>query len=205
MRKHEGALSEVVEELKRATPDGDADKVSVGDLIDALDERGYGPALTVLPLLELTPIGGIPGFPSLLALTIAIITVRLFMGYEHFWAPGWIRRRQLKGRNVLKSLDWLRPVTLRVDAQLHERLRPLAGRTGQRAACLVILCVCATVPPLEFVPFATSGPMIVISIFGLAILFRDGLVMLVGLAAAAVAATAILWYVLGGGGAGSSG
>jgi len=206
MRKQQGALSDVVEELKRATPHGEADKVSVGDLLDALDERGYGPALTVLPLLELTPIGGIPCFPTLLALTIAIITVRLFMGYEHFWAPVWIRRRQLKSRHVMKSLDWLKPVTLRIDGQLHERLRPLAGRTGQRAACVVILATCATVPPLEIVPFATSGPMIVISIFGLAILFRDGLVMLAGLAAAAIAAGAVLWYLLGAsGGSGGAG
>lgn len=174
----EGQLNEVLEEIRGAAQDNAGPKVSVGDMIDALDERGYGPALAVIPLIELTPIGGIPGFPTLLAMIIAILAIRLLLGYEHFWAPDWLRRRRLKSSSVEKSLDWLRPLASRIDAGLHERLRPFVGDTGQRVACLVILILLLTVPPLEFIPFATSGPMIVIAIFGLAILFRDGLLML---------------------------
>lgn len=198
MRKRQGALSEVVDELQGAT-EGSPDRLRLGTLIDALDARGYGPALAVLPLIESTPVGGVPGVPTLLALLIAGIAARLLLGYRHFWAPEWVRRREVQRHHVMRSLKWLKPVTLRIDAQLHERLRPLTGRTGQRAACIVILALCATVPPLEFVPFASSGPMLVISVFGLAILFRDGLVMLVGLTAATAVATAILWYTLGAG------
>ena len=54
------ALTDVVEELEDASQG--TDTVKVGHLIDALDQRGYGAALAVLPLMELTPLGGIPGF-----------------------------------------------------------------------------------------------------------------------------------------------
>lgn len=195
MRKQEGALTGAVVELEEAARKAADDRVEVGDLIDALDQRGYGPVLAVLPLIELTPLGGIPGFPTLLALTLAIITVRLLMGYEHVWAPDWIRRRRLKSDRVIDSLEWLKPISLRIDGTLHERLSRLAGPTGRRVAGLVILCLLLMVPPLELVPFATSGPMIAIAIFGLALLYRDGLLMLLGFAGAALAAAAGLWGV----------
>lgn len=198
MQMEDGALTDVVEELEAAAEGRDT--VEVGHLIDALDQRGYGPALAVLPLVELTPIGGIPGFPTLLALVLAIITVRLLLGYEHFWAPQWLRRRELKSERVIKSVEWLKPVSQRIDAQLHERLSRFAGPGGRRAACLVILGLLLTVPPLEIVPFATSGPMIVIAIFGLALLYRDGLLMLLGFVSAAIAVAGGIWGLMGAGG-----
>lgn len=196
MAKRQGTLSDILDELRASTP-RDPERIAVGDLIDALDHRGYGPALVILPLTELTPIGGVPGYPTALALVLAVIAVRLLLGHEHFWAPDWLRRRTLRGDRVMAALDWLKPITLRIDAELHERLRPLAGRQGRRAACVVILCLVALVPPLEFVPFATSVPMLVISTFGLGLLFRDGLVMLVGFLGTGLAATGILWVVFG--------
>lgn len=196
MQKKDGELTEIVSELERSAEAEDGDKVQVGHLIDALDQRGYGPALAVLPLIELTPVGGIPGFPTLLALTLAIITVRLLMGYEHFWAPDWLRRRTLDAGRVHKSVEWLKPVSQRIDAKLHTRLAGLSGATGRRAAGIVILCLLLTVPPLELVPFATSAPMIVISIFGLGLLYRDGLLMLVGFVGAVVATAVGVWGIL---------
>lgn len=196
METRKGALNGVIEEMHGAAS---GNEVTVGELIDALDARGYGPALAILPLLELTPIGGIPGFPTALALVIGALTLRLLMGYEHFWAPDWLRRRELDAERVEKSLEWLRPIAKRIDAKLHERLEPLANRDAQRVACFIILGLLLTVPPLELIPFATSLPMIVIAIFGLAILFRDGLLMLAAFTGSAAAIVAIGWLWLGGG------
>lgn len=200
MKREEGALTELVEELAKCAEETGGDRVSVGNLIDALDHRGYGPALAGLPLIELSPIGGIPGFPTLLALLLAILSVRLLLGYEHFWAPAWLRRRKLNSDRVIKSMEWLKPVSLRIDAKLHKRLSPLAGPAERRAAGIVILCLLLTVPPLEFVPFASSGPMIVIAIFGLGLLFCDGLLMLLGFVGAVIAFVGGLWALIGSGG-----
>ena len=202
MKKEKGALTDIVEELENVS-DG-ADLVEVGHLIDALDHRGYGPALAVLPLIELTPIGGIPGFPTLLSLALAIIIIRLFMGYEHFWAPKWLRRRKLKSDRVLKSVEWLKPISLRIDAKLHKRLSRFAGPTARTAACILVLGLLLTVPPLEIIPFATTGPMIVISIFGLGLLYGDGLLMLLGFIGAGVAVVGALSGFFGSGSGASS-
>lgn len=201
MKLENGALTEVVDELEAASEGGGT--VSVGHLIDALGERGYGPALAILPLIELTPIGGIPGFPTLLALTVGLITVRLLMGYRHFRAPDWLRRRELNSERVFKSVHWPKPISERIDGQLRERLSRFAGPTARKAACIVILGILLLVPPLEVIPFATSAPMIAISVFGLGLLYRDGLLMLLGFAGAAVATwVAVDMLLLGGGGSG---
>ncbi|MFG6560362.1 exopolysaccharide biosynthesis protein [Sulfitobacter sp. 1A15299] len=189
------ALTDVVDELKDASEGKDT--VDVGQLIDALDQRGYGPALAVLPLIELTPLGGIPGFPTALALLVGTIALRMLLGYEHFWAPGWLRKRSMDSDKVLKSVEWLRPVSQWIDDKLQARLSRIAGPAGQKVACVVILALCFAVPPLEVVPFATSAPMIVISIFGLALLYRDGLLMLLGFIGAGIAAFAGVSYFLG--------
>ena len=201
MDRTEGALTDVVAELRRAAGENDSDKVKVGHLIDALDYRGYGPALAVLPLIELTPLGGIPGFPTLLALLLASITLRLLLGYEHFWAPEWLRRRKISSDKVIKAMDWLKPLSQRIDGKLHERLSHLAGPSARRVACIIILVLLFTVPPLEIVPFATSAPMIVVSIFGLGLLYRDGLLMLFAFAGALIAAMIGGWWFFGTGGA----
>ncbi len=196
-------LDGILEELRRETDKHDG-SVSVGDLVDALDEQGYGAALAILPLIELTPIGGIPGVPTLLALILATLCIRLLLGYEHFWVPDFIRRRTLTKSRVEKSVGYLKPLALRIDKRLHERLTPFAGKNAQRAAAVVILILLLSVPPLEFIPFATSGPMIVIAIFGLGILFRDGLLMLLGFVGAVLAlGAALAFLVSNGGGSGS--
>jgi len=205
MRMEQGALTDIIDELERSAEETEGDVVEVGHLVDALDHRGYGPALAILPLIELSPLGGIPGFPTLLALTLAVITVRLLMGYEHFWVPNGLRRRTLGSDKVIKSMEWLKPISRRIDAKLHERVSWLAGPAGRRAACIVILCLLLTVPPLELIPFATSGPMVVIAIFGLGLLFCDGLVMLVGFAAACVTVVGGFWGLGGLGGAETAG
>ena len=51
---------------------------------------------------------------------------------------------------------------------------------------------------LEVLPFATSAPMLVISIVGLALLYRDGLLMLLAFIGAGIAGFADASYFLGG-------
>ncbi len=102
----------------------------------------------------------------------------------------------MKKSRVEKSVCYLKPLALRIDKRLHERLTPLAGRNAQRTASVVILILLLSVPPLELVPFATSGPMIVIAVFGLGILFRDGLLMLLGFVGAVLALGAALAFLV---------
>ncbi len=158
------------------------DRVSIGDVLDAIGDRSYGPALLIPALIEITPIGGIPGLPTFLALIIAVAAVQLLLDKDHLWLPQFIQQRAVSADKLHKAADKLNPFAVRLDRWFHGRLTRFVRQPLPRIAAAIVVALCLTVPPLEFVPFASTGPMLAIAAFGLAMLVRDGLLMIAALA-----------------------
>lgn len=154
------------------------DKVRVGEALDELGRRSFGPILLLLPLIELTPIGGIPGVPTFLAVMIALIAGQLLMGRDHVWLPRFIERRAVGGEKLARAAHHLDGVAAAIDRRFRGRLKWLTKGAGPRVAAAAIILLCCAVPPLELLPFASSVPMTAIAAFGLALMVRDGLLML---------------------------
>ena len=155
------------------------DKVSIGDILDCIGDRSYGPALLVPALIEISPIGGIPGVPTFLAVIIAIPAGQLLWGKEHLWLPAILQRRSVSGKTMHEAADKLDGVARWMDKWFHGRMPALVRQPFPRIAAALVLLLCLTVPPLEFIPFASTAPMAAIAAFGLALLVRDGLLMLI--------------------------
>jgi hypothetical protein len=183
------------------------DKVKIGDMLEAIGKRSFAPFLLIPALIDISPVGSIPGLPTLLGLMIAIIAVQLLIGRDHLWLPGFIANRSRKSEDVRKAADKLNPLARRLDRWFHGRLPRLTSKPFQRIAAVIILLLTLTVPPLELLPLATTAPMAAIAAFGLALLVHDGLLMLIagamsiaaiGIGAGLLSSTG----VLGGGGEG---
>lgn len=185
----EEVLAEL-DELAAAQP-----RVCIGDVLDDFGPRSFGPFILIPPLIELSPIGGIPGLPTFLALMIAITAVQLFMGKDHVWMPRFIQKRAVSGRRLHRAIGKLRGIAHWLDTHSERRFRRFTQGAWVRVAAIVIIVLCCTVPPLEFVPFASSAPMLAIASFGLALTVRDGVLMLVALTLA-VAAFGVGGYLL---------
>lgn len=179
------------------------EKIALGDVVEAFGSRSYGPFLLVPAVIEQTPIGGIPGVPTAIALIIASFAVQILFGRKHLWLPGFVKRRRIKSETLTKSTDKLRGVARFLDRWFHGRLEKLTRGPFLKAAAVIVLLLCCTVPPLELLPFASSVPMAAIAMFGLAMLVRDGALMIVALllSVAAVAVGIGMW----GSGAGQGG
>lgn len=179
------------------------DKVSLGDVAEAFGSRSYGPFLMVPAIIEQTPVGGIPGVPTAIALIIASFAVQILFGRKHLWLPGFIKRRTVRAETLGKTSDKLRGVAKFLDRWFHGRLERLTQGPFLKAAAVIVILLCCTVPPLELLPFASSVPMAAIAMFGLAMLVRDGALMIVALvlSVAAVAVGVGMW----GSGAGQGG
>ncbi|EYD72468.1 exopolysaccharide biosynthesis protein [Limimaricola hongkongensis] len=185
--------------LDRLAQEGrDDDRATVGDVIGALGGRGFGPFLFVPALIEVSPIGGVPGVPTLLALIIALFAVQIVMGRDEMWLPGFLERRSVQGDNLLAAADKLRGIGRWLDRWFHGRLEALTGPKASRIAGIAVLLLCLTVPPLELVPFASTAPMAAIAAFGLAMTLRDGVLMGLGFALSVVAAGVGLGMIGGG-------
>jgi hypothetical protein len=179
---------DVLDRLKEAVrdeADADTGKVTIGTILDAFGSRSYGPFLLVPALIELSPIGGIPGVPTVIATFIFLTAVQMLMGREHVWVPQFFQKRNVAGDKVNAVDDKVRPAARWLDNHTRERMHPLMSKTAVRAAAVVIILLCLTVPPLELIPFASSLPMAAIAAFGLALLVKDGLLMLLAFIVAA--------------------
>ncbi|MBB3034312.1 exopolysaccharide biosynthesis protein [Alteriqipengyuania lutimaris] len=192
--------------LDRLTEIGDGqDQVSIGDIVSAFGTRTYGPVLLVPALVGVSPVGGIPVVPTILAATLLLIAVQLVFGKETLWLPGILKNRSVEGEKLANAAEDMEKVGKWMDKLFHGRLRMFTGPTAARIAAGVIALLCLAVPPLELVPFAVALPMAVIAAFGIALTVRDGLLMLVAFLGSGVAFYILVTQVLLGSGGGGGG
>lgn len=180
-------------------------QVSVEDVHQALGDKSFGPLIMVPALIEISPLGGIPGVPTFLALVIVFVSAQILFGREHVWLPGFIGNRSVKASRMEKAVDWLRKPARWLDKAFHGRMKRLTRPPFDKIVAAACILLMLTVPPLEFLPFASTLPMAAVAILGLALLTDDGLLVAIGLVAAAAAlAGGIYWAVTSLGGGGSS-
>ncbi|ANU06679.1 exopolysaccharide biosynthesis protein [Paraurantiacibacter namhicola] len=195
------SVGDILDNLSEQASDGKP--VSVGDIAHTFGARTFGPAIMVPALLELTPVGAIPGVPTTLAAIIALVAAQKMLGMSHLWIPGFLKRREVSAEKMDKAVGKLRPLAKFMDKHFHGRLERLTHAPFSRIAAGVVILLCCTVPFLEVLPFASSGPMLAIAMFGLAVLVRDGALMIVALLISAIAMLGgAFWWGSGGEGSG---
>ena len=172
--------------------DDDDGKVTIHDVAQRIGHRGYGPFLVIPAVVEFSPIGGVPGVPSVLASIIILFSLQMAFGKKQVWIPQWLGQRSVSSTKLSAATQSLTKLSRRLGWLFRERLAKLTRKPFTQLAGLLCICLAMTVPALEIIPFASSAPMAVIAIFGLSLLFSDGLLMLV----AAVACTASLYFGL---------
>lgn len=179
-------MEEVVEGLEELA--GRGDSVSIGDALDQFGHRSFGPFMLIPAVLELTPIGGVPGVPTFLAVFIAFVALQLAVGRDHIWMPDFVQNRSVSAEKLHKIDMRLEKIAVKLDRWFVRRLQLLTGPFAARLAAGLVILLCCSVPPLEVIPFASSAPMLAIAAIGLALTVRDGLLMV---AAAALSGTTI--------------
>ncbi|WP_240624541.1 exopolysaccharide biosynthesis protein [Aurantiacibacter odishensis] len=172
--------------------------VSAGQAMQTFGTRTFGPAIMVPALLEITPIGAIPGVPTFLAVIVILVAAQNMIGRKTLWLPGIITNRCVSGEKLAKSADKLRPIARFMDRHFHGRWKRITHAPFAQIAAGMVCLLCLTVPFLEVLPFASSVPMLAIAGFGLAVLVRDGVLMVAALAASMVALGLGLDYWNGG-------
>ncbi|MDX1506280.1 MAG: exopolysaccharide biosynthesis protein [Spongiibacter sp.] len=179
MEADSGSLSELIDGLQSSVKR--RERVSVGVVVDAVGRRSFGPLLLIVGLVILSPLSGVPGVPTLLALLVILVALQLLLGRRQVYIPAWLMRRSLDQRIVVKVLSGLRGPAERVDRVMQPRLSRLTNRTGSVVIALVCLLISISMPLMELLPFSATAAGLVLTMFGLALVFRDGLVALVAL------------------------
>lgn len=162
---------------------GDEDPVSMGDMLDHVGRRSFGPLLLLAGLVIVAPIiGDIPTVPTMMAVVIFLVAGQLLMRRTRFWLPGWLTRRSVKRKRVRKAVEGLRRPTRWVDRLVRRRLPAVTGATGSMIIAATCVLLALAIPPMELVPFTATIAGVAVSGFGLALIAEDGVAALVSFA-----------------------
>ena len=169
-------------------------RVSLGTLRDALGDRGFGVLLFIFALPNLVPVN-IPLLSAVLGLPLVLLAAQLSYGRHKPWFPDWLEAWSFPRLGLAAVVGKALPYLERTERLLRPRLTLLLSWTGERliGVAILILALVLTLP----IPFANALPACAIAIFALAILEKDGLAVLVGLAVGAVSLVVAATVVIG--------
>jgi hypothetical protein len=166
-------------------------RVSVGELIDALAGRGVGLLLLVCSLPLCVP--NIPGISTLFGILLIAPSLQIMTRSRSVWMPEFARKWQLKGENLRAVLRACSKLLRRFEVVAKPRIEPLTRWpvTGFIGLQTLVMALVLLIP----MPGANVIPGIAVALTGLALLQRDGVLMVLS---TAVALVALAWVYLGG-------
>ncbi len=179
-------LTDLLDQLEHACA-GEA-QVSFDDIYKALGQRSFGPLLLLAGLAALTPVGVVPGAPTVLAVIVLLIAGQLAVGARALWMPKLIRRRSVSGQRLGRAVRFARRPAAWLDRLARPRLHVFVSPIGVRAAAVMCVAIAFAIPPLELIPFGVAAPAAAITAFGLSLIARDGLLVLIAWIASGLAA-----------------
>tara|TARA_B100000678_G_scaffold288313_1_gene296533 strand:+ start:11827 stop:12429 length:603 start_codon:yes stop_codon:yes gene_type:complete len=181
--------------MEKAADEAEGKEVSVGDMMELYGTRSFGPIFVILGLLVVVPpIGAIPGLPAVVGLVILLFSVQMLFGKSHIWLPGFIRDLSIDGDKVKKAEDKAEPTLKSIDKLITERLSFLTSGPAEYVAAVLVSFMALVLIPLELVPFAVAAPGAAITMVGVALLAKDGALMLIAYTLSAVAIAVLVMF-----------
>lgn len=171
----------------------DAACVSLGDVIEAFGRRSFLPVMMVPALLVVSPLSGIPLFSSACGLSIAFIAAQMVWGRHQLWLPRFLMDRRIEGQKARMATRHLRRLAGWLDRHARSRLGPFMRRPFRKWVQVMCLICGAAMPILEIVPFSSSILGAAVLFLSTALMARDGLFVVFGIATMCTAVMAPLW------------
>lgn len=178
-----------VEVGTRALLDGIAagdpeESLRLGDLFQGLGDRAFGMLLIAATAPAFIPIPGLAG--ALSGPLVMLVGVQLLLRLRQPWLPGFVARRGPRRSTMARLRDLLAPWLRRLERLIRPRLTVVLDHwlldvvTGLLVIALGLLLSL----PIPFTNYVLAALLL---LFALALLERDGVLMLVAWAAALVA------------------
>jgi hypothetical protein len=180
-------LAQIIEET------GD-ERLSFTQLAAKLHSRAWGGLLFIFAAINVLPLP--PGTSVFFAIPLMIVSAQMVLGRASPWFPTRIDRRGVKKSELERLIAKIRGFETRIERVLKPRLGTLTGPTATRIIGIVcfLLALLAAIP----IPLFHMAPAAAILLFGLALIYRDGALVIVA-AVAAVLSLAVDAALVGSG------
>ncbi|QGZ93201.1 exopolysaccharide biosynthesis protein [Terricaulis silvestris] len=176
-------LGHVLDEIStKVRDDATPETLTLGEVIDAFGRRSYGPLLLVIGLFAISPATIVPGLTWLAAALTLVVAGQMALGLKRIWLPRGALQAELPRDAVLGGIEKSRGFANRIDGLLKPRLTFLSGPPFVNVVALLCIAAALITFPLGLIPFAPLAPGIAVVFFGLGMVARDGLWLLLGTA-----------------------
>ncbi len=171
------AASALLDDLIEAFP---GEKTTVGALVDQLDSRAHGVLLLVLALPMCIP--NVPGISTIFGILMLAPAMQLVLGSRRLWLPQRARGWEVDCNALRRTLRATIPTLKRVEYLIKPRWSrltrfPVTILVGLQTLLMALILILP-------IPFANWPPGMTIAITSLALLQRDGVLMLLTIPAA---------------------
>jgi hypothetical protein len=166
-------------------------RISLGEVVDALGERGFGVFVLLLALPNMVPGPAMPGFSAAFAIPLSFLAAQLAGGRDEPRLPRWLLRRSMTIAGFRQLVTYAAPPMRRIERWL----RPREGLPQPRflGLALLVLTLALAMP----IPFANIPPAMVLALIALGIIEKDGFAVGVGLALGIFACAWVVALVFG--------
>ena len=168
------------------------DRLTFSELSAKLHSRAWGGLLLIFAAINVLPLP--PGTSVFFALPLLIVAAQMVMGRSSPWFPAKLDRRGVTKELLAKLIGKMAWVEARIERIFKPRLPGLTGPAAARVIGLIcfLLALIAAIP----VPLFHVAPAVAIVMFGLALIYRDG-ALVIAAAVAAVLSIAVDALIIG--------
>lgn len=189
--KDPGSPGESTSALLLRAVEGEGEKVSIGEIVDALDARAFGLGVLMFALPSCLPMP--PGVPTVVGIVLLIVSVQMVMFRQELWLPRILSRREFPRAPLVAGLKRFQPRLQAMERIARPRLLFLSGRIGTFLIGVIVLLL-AIVLILPLPPGGNLPPALACAILGMGLAERDGVIIVLGFLTC-IAAVAVSYLV----------
>ena len=185
---HEATHISLADTLESTLASDNANGPSIGEITDAVGEKGFGLLLVVLSLPSALPVPA-PGYSTPFGIVIALIALQMLLAREQVWLPERLQKVRIKPSLAKKMIGAATKFLRFIERFIRPRQQWIGSRKGQAALAIVIaIMACLMMLPI---PLTNTAPAMVIFLIGVGLSEEDGLL---ALGAFAIGCAAVVLY-----------
>jgi len=164
--------------LHRLSIDKAEDRVSFGQMLDALGARSFGLLLMMFALPNCLPLPGVPGTSFVTGMAILYISVQLILARDEPSLPQWLGRKSFSRGNLARFVAKTNPLLRWLEKPIRPRLSPVVAGVGERFIGVVALIHALTLAlPI---PMGNLPQGVALILLALALIELDGVMAIFG-------------------------
>ncbi len=153
--------------------------MTVGEIKNALHERGFGILMAIAAIPICLPVPVPPGYTTIFSIPLFIFSIQMALGMRAPWLPGWIEKKRIKRAVLETAIAKANPWLKKLESRMQPRMTYITAHTWERIIGVFSFVFALSISlPL---PLTNFPPGCGILIMSLGLLNRDGVTILIGM------------------------